>query len=133
RKSGRAGRPNWCIAAGIDGNTRGELLLGGPCVCLGYWNKPDATTASFTDDGFLRTGDVVEVDADGFMTIVDRAKDMFISGGENVYPAEVEKVLADHPAVRAAAVVGIADARWGEVGRAYVEARAPIDGPVLQQ
>jgi fatty-acyl-CoA synthase len=139
KKAGSAGRPNLFITARIDGapalsgNMRGELLLGGPCVCLGYWKKPDATKASFTDDGFFRTGDIVELDADGFMTIVDRAKDMFISGGENVYPAEVEKVLADHPAVRAAAVIGIADARWGEVGRAYVEVREKIDGAVLNQ
>jgi fatty-acyl-CoA synthase len=139
KKAGSAGRPNLFIHARIDGapalsgNMRGELLLGGPCVCLGYWKKPEATKAAFTDDGFFRTGDVVEVDADGFMTIVDRAKDMFISGGENVYPAEVEKVLADHPAVRAAAVIGVADARWGEVGRAYVEVREQIDGAVLNQ
>ena len=136
KKAGSAGRPNLFITARVDGEpgaTRGELLLGGPCVCLGYWNKPDATKAAFTSDGLFRTGDVVEVDADGFMTIVDRAKDMFISGGENVYPAEVEKVLADHPAVRAAAVVGIADARWGEVGRAYVEVREGVDAALLVQ
>ncbi|MCC7070709.1 MAG: AMP-binding protein [Deltaproteobacteria bacterium] len=131
KKAGSAGRPNLFISARVidaegrvvTGAGRGELCLGGPCVCLGYWNKPEATRASFTADGFFKTGDVVEVDSDGFMSIVDRAKDMFISGGENVYPAEVEKVLADHPAVRAAAVVGIADARWGEVGRAYLELR----------
>ncbi len=139
KKAGSAGRPNLFITARIDGDTahtgkgRGELLLGGPCVCLGYWRKPEATRAAFTADGLFRTGDVVEVDADGFMTIVDRAKDMFISGGENVYPAEVEKVLADHPAVRAAAVVGIADARWGEVGRAYVEAREAVEPAALVQ
>lgn len=132
KKAGSAGRPNLFISARVidgegrvvTGAGRGELCLGGPCVCLGYWNKPEATRASFTPDGLFKTGDVVEVDGDGFMSIVDRAKDMFISGGENVYPAEVEKVLADHPAVRAAAVVGIADARWGEVGRAYLELRS---------
>ncbi|OGQ14156.1 MAG: hypothetical protein A2138_27785 [Deltaproteobacteria bacterium RBG_16_71_12] len=131
KKAGSAGRPNLFISARVvdgDGRTvtgagRGELCLGGPCVCLGYWNKPEATRAAFTADGFFKTGDIVEVDGEGYVSIVDRAKDMFISGGENVYPAEVEKVLADHPAVRAAAVVGIADARWGEVGRAYLEVR----------
>jgi len=135
RKAGSAGRPNLTITALVvddDGKIvrgagRGELCLGGPCVCLGYWNKPDQTRASFTDGstevpaGLLRTGDVVEVDDEGYMTIVDRKKDMFISGGENVYPAEVEKVLCDHPQIRAAAVIGIANAQWGEVGRAYLE------------
>ena len=135
RKAGSAGRPNLTITAVVvddDGHVvrgagRGELCLGGPCVCLGYWNKPDQTRASLTDGsgevpaGLFRTGDVVEVDDEGYMTIVDRKKDMFISGGENVYPAEVEKVLSDHPRIRAAAVIGIPNAQWGEVGRAYVE------------
>ena len=137
RKAGSAGRPNLSISAVIvddDGRVvrgagRGELCLGGPCVCLGYWNKPDQTKASFTDGsgeapaGLFRTGDVVEIDDEGYMTIVDRKKDMFISGGENVYPAEVEKVLSDHPAIRAAAVIGVPNPQWGEVGRAYVERR----------
>jgi fatty-acyl-CoA synthase len=139
RKAGAAGRPNLTITAVVvddegrvvRGAGRGELCLGGPCVCLGYWNKPDRTKAAFTTGeggapaGLWRTGDVVEVDDEGFMTIVDRKKDMFISGGENVYPAEVEKVLADHPRVRAAAVIGIPSAQWGEVGRAYVEHKDP--------
>jgi fatty-acyl-CoA synthase len=138
RKAGSAGRPNLSITALVvddDGHVvrgagRGELCLGGPCVCLGYWNKPDQSKAAFTDGsggvpaGLLRTGDVVEVDDEGYMTIVDRKKDMFISGGENVYPAEVEKVLADHPGLRAAAVIGIDNAQWGEVGRAYVERKS---------
>jgi fatty-acyl-CoA synthase len=132
RKRGAAGRPNLHIAAKViddDGRTlagpgRGELCLAGPCVCLGYWRRADATAASFTPDGFFRTGDVVERDDEGFFTIVDRKKDMFISGGENVYPAEVEKALADHPRVAACAVVGVPDDKWGEVGRAYVEGAA---------
>jgi len=140
RKAGSAGRPNLTITAIVvddEGNVvkgagRGELCLGGPCVCLGYWNKPDQTAASFTragtpagsaPAGLFKTGDVVEVDDEGYMTIVDRKKDMFISGGENVYPAEVEKVLSDHPKLRAAAVIGIPSAQWGEVGRAYVESK----------
>lgn len=134
RKAGSAGRPNLTIQVRVlddDGNTikgagRGELAMGGPCVCLGYWNRPDANKSSFTDDGFFKTGDVVEVDADGYFYIVDRKKDMFISGGENVYPAEVEKVLCDHPNIRAAAVIGIPDVKWGEVGRAYLEVRQGI-------
>jgi fatty-acyl-CoA synthase len=143
RKAGSAGRPNLMITAKVkdaDGRTiegpgRGELCLGGPCVCLGYWRRPEATRAALGEDGFFRTGDIVEVDAEGYMTIVDRAKDMFISGGENVYPAEIEKVLSDHPAVRAAAVVGIPDARWGEVGCAFIELRTPasVDTPELIQ
>jgi fatty-acyl-CoA synthase len=135
RKAGSAGRANAFILTQViddNGNPvrfpgRGELCLGGPCVCLGYFGRSEATRAAFTADGYFRTGDVVEVDAEGFMSIVDRKKDMFISGGENVYPAEVEKVLADHPAVRLAAVVGIADARWGEVGRAFVELRNHVE------
>ena len=141
RKAGSAGRPNLTITAVVvddDGEIvrgagRGELCLGGPCVCLGYWNKPEQTQASFTDGsgavpaGLFKTGDVVEVDDEGFMTIVDRQKDMFISGGENVYPAEVEKVLCDHPKVRAAAVIGIANTQWGEVGRAYLEKQTGSD------
>ncbi len=129
KKRGAAGRPNLHIQARVvdergdvvTGPGRGELLLGGPCVCAGYWRRPDATKDALSDDGFFRTGDVVERDADGFYTIVDRKKDMFISGGENVYPAEVEKALSDHPQVRAAAVVGVPDEKWGEVGRAYLE------------
>ncbi len=129
KKAGFAGRPNLTVtarlvdAAGhvVLGAGRGELVLGGPCVCLGYWRRAEATAAAFTADGFFRTGDIVERDADGYCAIVDRAKDMYISGGENVYPAEVEKALADHPGVRQAAVVGIPDPKWGEVGRAFVE------------
>jgi len=129
RKAGSAGRPNLTIAAKVvdeegrevRGKGRGELCLGGPAVCLGYWRRPDATRCAFTEDGFFKTGDVVEVDEDGYYYIVDRAKDMFISGGENVYPAEVERVLSDHPEVRAAAVIGVPDEKWGEAGRAYLE------------
>jgi fatty-acyl-CoA synthase len=129
RKAGSAGRPNLTITAKVmdesgqvvSGRGRGELCLGGPAVCLGYWRRPDATSAAFTEDGFFRTGDVVEVDDEGYFSIVDRAKDMFISGGENVYPAEVERVLSDHPEIRAAAVIGVPDEKWGEAGRAFLE------------
>lgn len=101
---------------------RGELLVKGPGVTPGYWQLPEVTAASFTD-GWLHTGDVALRDADGFYYIVDRLKDMFISGGENVYPAEVENVIYQLPQVGEAAVIGVPDERWGEVGRAFVVVR----------
>nr|WP_244661783.1 AMP-binding protein [Mesorhizobium huakuii] len=98
----------------------GEIWLSGPSITSGYWNRPEETARAFTADGWLRTGDIARRDEEGFVTLVDRRKDMFISGGENVYPVEIETVLLDHPGVAEAAVIGIADARWGEVGRAFV-------------
>ena len=80
----------------------------------GYWNRPEETAALRDDDGWLRTGDVGHFDVDGFLYITDRAKDMVISGGENVYPAEVEKVLAAHPSIAEVAVIGTPDEQWGE-------------------
>jgi fatty-acyl-CoA synthase len=97
----------------------GELWVKGPNVTPGYWNRPDATAESITD-GWLHTGDAARVDADGFVWIVDRWKDMYISGGENVYPAEVENVLFQLPQVADAAVIGLPDERWGEVGQAVL-------------
>ena len=91
----------------------------GPNVTPGYWNRPDANASSFTD-GWLHTGDATRVDEDGFYYIVDRWKDMYISGGENVYPAEVESVLHQLDAIAEAAIIGIPDAQWGEVGMAIV-------------
>jgi len=109
----------------------GELLVRGPGVTPGYWRRPDATADTFVEGGWLRTGDVARCDADGDYYIVDRWKDMFISGGENVYPAEVEAALLQHPDVAEAAVIGIADERWGEVGHASLVmisgAAAPTD------
>lgn len=101
----------------------GELWLKGPSITPGYWNQPELTAAAFCD-GWFRTGDAACQDADGFTYLVDRRKDMYISGGENVYPAEVEAVLAEMENVAEAAVVGVPDERWGEVGRAYVIAAA---------
>jgi fatty-acyl-CoA synthase len=98
----------------------GELWLRGPVVCAGYWNRPDATAASIVD-GWFRTGDVLSRDTEGFFHVRGRMKEMYISGGENVYPAEVESAVLEHPAIAAAAVVGVPDDRWGEVGRAFVE------------
>jgi fatty-acyl-CoA synthase len=99
----------------------GEILLAGPNVIPGYWQRPDAS-AEAIDKGWLRTGDLGFLDDEGFLTITDRAKDMFISGGENVYSAEVERAILDLPGVEAVALIGIPDERWGEVGRAVIVA-----------
>jgi fatty-acyl-CoA synthase len=107
----------------LDGPASGELLVRGPGVFAGYWRDPEATRATMRDD-WLRTGDVAERDADGFYRIRDRLKDMYISGGENVYPAEIEAALHEHPAVADAAVIGVPDERWGEVGVAIVVLRS---------
>jgi fatty-acyl-CoA synthase len=111
----------------VDGDGRevaegevGEMWIRGPHVAAGYWNNDEATRAAFRDDGFLRTGDLARRDADGFFFIAGRAKDMFISGGVNVYPAEIEAELVAHPCVADAAVVAIPDETWGEVGVAFV-------------
>ncbi|GAB3150329.1 fatty-acid--CoA ligase FadD5 [Amycolatopsis stemonae] len=97
----------------------GEIEVRGPAVSEGYWNRPDATAATF-HDGWCRTGDLGYVNADGFLHLAGRAKDMIRSGGENIYPAEVEKVLATHPGVLEAAVVAVPDERYAEVGCAVV-------------
>lgn len=98
----------------------GEMVVRGPNVFSGYWGRPADTRRSFSDDGWFRTGDVVRVEPDGWTYVVDRIKDVIISGGENVYPAEVEAVLATLPGVQACAVVATPDERWGEVGVAFV-------------
>lgn len=103
----------------VEQGQNGELWVRGPNVTPGYWNRPDATESSFSD-GWLKTGDAARQDDDGFYYIVDRWKDMYISGGENVYPAEVESVLFQLPEVGEVAVIGVADERWVEVGRAIV-------------
>ncbi|MEV0354171.1 long-chain fatty acid--CoA ligase [Nonomuraea sp. NPDC050680] len=111
----------------------GEVLVQGPNVTPGYWQNPAATAAAFAAGGWLRSGDVGAFDADGHLYIVDRVKDMFISGGENVYPAEVEGVLFEHPAVAEVAVVGVPDERWGEVGRAFVVGGAAVTAEELRE
>ncbi len=108
----------------------GELQLRGPHLCAGYWRRPEDTAAAFAG-GWLRTGDLARAEDDGCTAIVGRRKEMLISGGENVYPAEVEAVLMDHPHVREAALVAVPDPRWGEVGRAVVVARGPLDPGAL--
>jgi fatty-acyl-CoA synthase len=102
-------------------NEGGELLIRGPHIVAGYWNNTGATAEAIRD-GWLHTGDVAMRDEDGCYSILGRSKEMFISGGENVYPAEIESVLSAHPAVMEAAVVGVPHETWGEVGRAYVVA-----------
>lgn len=92
----------------------GEICVRGGNVMPGYWNRPDANAAAFTADGWFRSGDVGYRDAEGFLFVCDRLKDMVISGGENIYPAEVESVLYDHPDIAEAAVIGAPDAQWGE-------------------
>jgi fatty-acyl-CoA synthase len=102
---------------------RGEILFRGPGITPGYFNNSDATRVAFDAEGWLHSGDVGRRDEDGYYFIVDRIKDMYISGGENVYPAEVEGVLCDHDAVLEAAVLGVPDGRWGEVGHAVIRLR----------
>jgi fatty-acyl-CoA synthase len=99
----------------------GDLLFSGPGVTPGYWRNEEATRAAFDENGWLRSGDLARRDSDGFYYVVGRKKDMFISGGENVYPAEVENVLCDHPSVQDVAVLGEPDSKWGEVGRAFIQ------------
>jgi fatty-acyl-CoA synthase len=101
----------------------GELLVSGPNVFAGYWNRPEDTAASFVDGAWFRSGDVVRVDPDGWAYVVDRVKDMIISGGENIYPAEVEAVINQLSEVEDCAVVAVPDQRWGEVGLAFVVRR----------
>ena len=128
-KVGSVGKPQLlCRVRIVDGDGRdvpagevGDLLFAGPGVTPGYWRNPEATRAAFTADGWLRSGDLARRDADGFYYVPGRRKEMFISGGENVYPAEVENVLSAHPAVVDAAVLAAPDPKWGEVGRAFVQ------------
>jgi len=130
-KPGTLGHPMPCVDVKIvdsDGNevgvgTQGEIFLRGPHTCAGYWNKPDASKNAFKD-GWFRTGDLGQVDADGHYSIVGRSKDMIISGGANIYPVEIERVIETHPAVVGAAVIGVPDPKWGEVGKAIVELKS---------
>jgi len=131
RKAGSAGTPCFFTDVRVvraDGTDVapgevGEVVVEGPNVTRGYWQLPDASAAAFTDDGWFRSGDAAVIDDEQYVWIVDRVKDMFISGGENVYPAEVERHLFEHPDVADCAVIGIPDDRWGEVGRAVLVLR----------
>jgi acyl-CoA synthetase (AMP-forming)/AMP-acid ligase II len=100
----------------------GEIAAHGPTVMLGYWRKPEQTAAAIVD-GWLRTGDAGYMDDEGFIFLVDRLKDMIVSGGENVYSAEVENALAKHPAVQECAVIGVPHEKWGEAVHAVVRLR----------
>ena len=111
---------------------RGEIGIRSICNFLGYWNRPEATAACMTADGFFRTGDIGYLDADGYLFIVDRAKDIIIRGGENIAAQEVEAALYAHPAVAEAAVIGLADERLGEVTGAILHLREPVAPEALQ-
>jgi long-chain acyl-CoA synthetase len=106
------------VSPGMDG----EVIIAGPNVMRGYLGRPDET-ARVIVDGWLHTGDIGHVDEDGYLTLVGRSKDMIIRGGENIYPREIEEVLAGDPAVLEAAVIGVPDDKWGEVVAAYVQPR----------
>src|SRR5690606_3080043 len=128
RKAGSIGRPNFYVDARVvDENNNplppgqvGELVLRGPSMCSGYLNDPEASAEVVDEQGWFHTGDLAVMDEQQYYTIVERKKDMYISGGENIYPTEIEAVLYKHPAVEMCAVVGIPDEKWGEVGKAFV-------------
>ena len=129
-KAGSAGVPHFFSdvrvvrpdLAPVDVGETGEVVLRGPHVMPGYWGLPEETAASFAD-GWFRSGDAARVDEDGYVFIVDRIKDMIISGGENIYPAEIEDLLLGHPDIAECAVIGVQDDKWGEVPRAVVVPR----------
>lgn len=131
RKAGSIGRPNFFVDVRVVDEANqplgphqpGELVLKGPSGCSGYWNDPAASAAVLDAEGWFHTGDIVEYDEEWYFYVRDRKKDMFISGGENVYPVEIEQVIYKHPAVLMCAVIGVPDARWGEAGAACVVLR----------
>lgn len=128
RKAGSIGRPNFFVDARIvdknnhplGANQVGELVLKGASMSSGYFNNPTASADSVDDEGWFHTGDLAKYDDEWYFYIVDRKKDMFVSGGENVYPTEIEQVLYRHDAVHMCAVVGVPHEKWGEVGQAFV-------------
>jgi fatty-acyl-CoA synthase len=140
RKKGSIGRPNFYVEIQVvreDGQpalpgTRGELRLRGPMVTPGYWRNPEASEKAFVE-GWFCTGDVVIEDEAQYLYVVDRLKNMYISGGENVYPAEVERCLLQHPRILEVAVTGIPDPKWGETGAAFVRSDAPAPSPAALQ
>jgi len=135
RKQGSVGLPGFFTEAWIQdekGRTLppreiGEIVARGPTVMTGYWNMPEKTAETIVN-GVLHTGDLGYTDEEGYFYIVDRAKDMYRSGGENVYPAEIEKILSEHPKVLNIAIIGVADEMWGETGKAFI---VPKDGQSL--
>jgi fatty-acyl-CoA synthase len=139
RKIGSIGYPNFYIDIQIVGDHGrpvargevGELILRGPMMMTGYWKNPKATAETIRD-GWFYTGDLVRQDEDGFVYVVGRKKDMFISGGENVYPPEVEQVLRQMGQIREVAVIGVADPKWGEVGKAFIVKRQDVTVEEIQ-
>jgi acyl-CoA synthetase (AMP-forming)/AMP-acid ligase II len=126
RKAGWAGKPYPYVTCDLGSD--GELLVRGPNVFPGYWRNEEATAAAFRD-GWLLTGDIAERDDEGNFRIRGRAKELVVSGGENIYPAEIERVMAEHSQIQDVAVIGVPDERWGEVPKAVVVAKpgAAID------
>ncbi len=126
-KIGSIGQPNFYVEARIvddydndvEPDEIGELILKGPTATPGYWQNPKATQQTIKD-GWFHTGDLVKRDSEGYIYVVDRQKNMYISGGENVYPAEVEKFLNSHPDIEQAAIIGVPDEKWGEAGKAFI-------------
>jgi acyl-CoA synthetase (AMP-forming)/AMP-acid ligase II len=116
--------------AELPAGATGEVCVRGDIVMQGYWQQPEATAAAIRD-GWLYTGDVGRLDGEGFLTLLDRSKDLIISGGSNIYPREVEEVLLQHPAVHEASVIGRRDAEWGESVVAYIVTRAPVSADQL--
>ena len=139
RRMRSAGKPLDGVTVRIidpDGNALprgevGEVAIRSVTGMAGYWNLPQASAEAMTADGFFRSGDAGYLDDDGYLFIVDRVKDMIVSGGENIYPAEVEAVLREHPAIADVAVIGVPDARWGEAVKAVVVADGPLDGAAV--
>lgn len=131
---GSAGKPLVTTRLRIDAlpGEAGEILVAGPVVTPGYFRRPEATAAAIRD-GWLHTGDIGRLDEDGYLYVLDRRDDLIVSGGENVYPAEVEAVMLRHPGVREAAVVGLPDTRWGQVVVAAVVPGGELDAAELQE
>ncbi|MFZ9894991.1 MAG: class I adenylate-forming enzyme family protein, partial [Burkholderiaceae bacterium] len=105
----------------------GEIWIRSPQVMKGYWQMPEETAKSINAEGWFRSGDAGYLDADGYLYIHDRVKDMIVSGGENVYPAEVENVLMSHPAIADVAVIGVPDEKWGETPKAVVVRKPGVE------
>jgi fatty-acyl-CoA synthase len=106
----------------VPAGAPGEILVRGANVSAGYWRRPAETAAAFSADHWFRSGDIGTLDENGYLFVIDRKKDMFISGGENVYPAEIEAALVAYPGLAECAVIGVPDERWGEAGHAYIAA-----------